>query len=260
MDGNSPRDNDDNRRETSSFSDVTRNNRPDRFRYTYELDHYEHNAMLIITNDFTPEINITVRRLKETFEKFRFDEIEMIFDRNENIYRRCEEYFKRNFTSYGALAVVVIPKKLSPNTEGPILEAYIMQHFNSPTLKDKPVIYIASDNSLFTIKRLDSRNHCPHLLSLVLPNLKQYPFEHTPFFVNLIHHLNGMVNGDDLEKMFCNVIREATDRINDENERNNELVFLEIPPHSGAYWVPKTSYPELNSTLTKRILLYNRPA
>lgn len=180
----------------------------------------------------------------------------MVFNRAEILYRHCEEYFRRDFTPYGALAVVVIPRKLSPNIEEILLEAYILQYLKSPTLMDKPIIYIASDNSLFTIKRLDSINHCPHLLSLRLPNLKQYPFEHTPFFINLIDHLNSMANGDDLEKMFSNVIREATDRINAENERNNELVFIEIPPHSGADWYPQTRFPELNSTLSKRILLY----
>lgn len=262
MEKDSERYSDNNSEERSRSEDVTRNNRPERFRYTYELERYSHNAMLIITNDLTPEINITVQRLKTTFEKFRF-QAEVIFElRDIDIYRRCDEYFRRDFRSYGALAVLVIPKKFSVSNEyNIILESYITQNFRMPTLKDKPVIYIAADYGIFTIKRCEG-NHDPDFLSLSLPNLKQEPFEHTPFFDNLIVHLNGMANGDDLEKTFTNIIREASVRIDAENEVNNESQFIEMLPYrgTGMCWKPTTTYPKIISTLRKRILLYRMPS
>lgn len=252
-----------NREESNSSDDVTRSNRPDRFRYTYELDHYRRNAMLIITNDFTPDINNTVQRLTDTFQKFRF-EVDMIFESSmEYINRRCDEFFGRDFTSYGALVVVVIPRKFTSTfkIQNTMIETHIMQHFMKcprPTLEEKPIIYIAADNDLTTIRNKDLEQF-QHLLSLRLPNLKQYPFEHTPFFDNLINQLNNMADGEDLMKILDNVNREAIDRIKAENALNNETNLIEIPSGSGNYWAPKTRYIELNSTLSKRILLYRTP-
>ncbi|KAJ8721801.1 hypothetical protein PYW08_004203 [Mythimna loreyi] len=140
-------------------------------RYSYELDRYKKNAMLIFEGnasdvafesseeDDPPQADDMSIKFKETFEKFRF---EVTIHRNltdEEIASTCERFFQRDFTEYGCVAIMMLAKirdgivesSHTPNSEHGVLQ--YMSDLAPPTLQDKPKIFIVQTEDYYVIPR-----------------------------------------------------------------------------------------------------------
>ncbi|XP_035440199.2 uncharacterized protein LOC118269278 [Spodoptera frugiperda] len=139
-----------------------------RARYSYELDRYNKHAMLIFEgnssdagsqfDDEDPSDDVSAK-FKETFEKFHF-EVTIYKDLNDDeIASTCERFFQRDFTDYGCVAVMMLPKTREGVVETchtPKSEFGVMRYMADlmpPTLQDKPKIYIVQTEGYYVIPR-----------------------------------------------------------------------------------------------------------
>ncbi|CAH1638006.1 unnamed protein product [Spodoptera littoralis] len=141
-----------------------------RARYSYELDRYNKHAMLIFEGNSSDagfsfddedgdQGDDVSGKFKQTFEKFHF-EVTIYRDLNDDeIASTCERFFQRDFTEYGCVAVMMLPK-----TRDGIVETYhtpksefgVMRYMSDlmpPTLQDKPKIYIVQTEGYYVIPR-----------------------------------------------------------------------------------------------------------
>lgn len=160
----------------------------------YQLDDYYRNAMLLFCNSATR----TGKDLAGTFQKYRF-----IVDKYEDlssseIDAKCKSFFSRNFSEYGAVAVVVIEPEVIQDmlpderyvctgtlgtpigpgmlqaTDKSYHESIILKYFttNVPqTLRGKPKIYITKTRSI--TQRIAIHNY-EDILALHFPFEKRY--------------------------------------------------------------------------------------
>ncbi|KAF9408969.1 hypothetical protein HW555_011519 [Spodoptera exigua] len=142
-----------------------------RARYSYELDRYNKNAMLIFEGNSSDDAGISFddedgsqsddvsAKIRQTFEKFHF-EVTIYKDLNdEEIANTCERFFQRDFTDYGCVAVMMLPKTRDGIVETchtPKSEFGVMRYMSDlmpPTLQDKPKIYIVQTEGCYVIPR-----------------------------------------------------------------------------------------------------------
>ncbi|KAJ8731667.1 hypothetical protein PYW07_004831 [Mythimna separata] len=230
-------------------------------RYSYELDRYTKNAMLIFEGnasdiafensdeDAPPKAEDMSMKFKETFEKFRF---EVHIHRNltdEEIASTCERFFQRDFSEYGCVAVMMLAKirdgivesSHTPNSEHGVLR--YMSDLAPPTLQDKPKIFIVQTEDYYVIPRARVWSTLPQdnlEFRLAVPIVSSPdPLGRRTKVYCLLEHIYKKINrlGDqtDLQTIF-------TDSIN-EYVRTSE--FCVVP---GYY-----------STLTKELRLFRTP-
>ncbi|XP_063382130.1 uncharacterized protein LOC134668620 [Cydia fagiglandana] len=139
-----------------------------RARYTYELDRFQKNALLMfvqmkseppgsgcrVEETTTKDINVIL----DTLTGFRFEVNNTHIDLTcSEIENKCQEFFEQNFTEYGAVIVVVLTfdgttGQLSA-LDGRLSESIILRHLTdnlNPTLLGKPKIYITEANRIIS--------------------------------------------------------------------------------------------------------------
>ncbi|XP_063535301.1 uncharacterized protein LOC134745237 [Cydia strobilella] len=137
-----------------------------RARYTYELDRFQKNALLMfvqmkseppgssrVEETTTQDINVIL----DVLAGFRFEANTHIDLTCSEIENKCQEFFQQNFTEYGAVIVVVLTfdgttGQLSA-LDGRLSESIILRHLTdnvNPTLLTKPKIYITEANRIIS--------------------------------------------------------------------------------------------------------------
>ncbi|XP_063623860.1 uncharacterized protein LOC134795860 [Cydia splendana] len=137
-----------------------------RARYTYELDRFQKNALLMfvqmkseppgssrVEETTTQDINVIL----DTLTGFRFEENTHIDLTCSEIENKCQEFFQQNFTEYGAVMVVVLTFNGTTGQlsalDGQLSESIILRHLTdnlNPTLLGKPKIYITEANRIIS--------------------------------------------------------------------------------------------------------------
>lgn len=123
-------------------------------RTTYELDRYVKNAMLVFYYDSYPGSKDTAVKVKNTFEKFRFEVEAHCNATGDQVRAICETFFQKDFEEYGAVAVIVVGMR---NDEGAFItpgscfaKSDIQNHFDKYSLRLKPKIFLTQSDDIWT--------------------------------------------------------------------------------------------------------------
>ncbi|CAH0585965.1 unnamed protein product [Chrysodeixis includens] len=178
-------------------------------RYTYELDRYSKNAMLIFEgtdnadtteNNFQnglPHNNDLSSRLKETFEKYRF-EVEIHRGlKDHEIASTCDTFFQRDFTEYGCVGIIMLPKVNDGYVESyhtPKSEFGVLPYLSdlyTPTLEGKPIIYIIQTESCYVVPQARVSSRIPQdILEFRIPVPITTPDVKTTIVSCLLEYVN----------------------------------------------------------------------
>lgn len=140
-------------------------------RYSYELDRYKKNAMIIFEGNASddafdysekatpPQADDMSMKFKQTFEKFRFEVNVYRNMTDEEIASICERFFQQDFTEYGCVAVMmlanikdgIVASCHTPNSEHGVMR--YMSDLAPPTLQEKPKIFIVQTENCYVIPR-----------------------------------------------------------------------------------------------------------
>lgn len=119
-----------------------------RARYTYELDRFEKNAMLVINNS-DADAEMTLYFL-HAFQNHRFQlmAIETEHSGTDEIWHKIDQFFQQDFSTFGAVAVATLscPDENTTERENCVQEWDVLNYFlsNQPsTLREKPKIFIS---------------------------------------------------------------------------------------------------------------------
>ncbi|KAL0830852.1 hypothetical protein ABMA28_002958 [Loxostege sticticalis] len=123
-----------------------------RHRYTYELDKFQKNAMLVFQYDSHPGNRVLASKVKDTFEKFRF-EVEVHDNAAlHEVSQICNEFFQRDFDEIGAVGIVILARGFDNGNfmdyDPNIIESYIRSYFYSFTNSEKPKIFLVQTDFL----------------------------------------------------------------------------------------------------------------
>lgn len=153
-------------------------------RTTYELDRYVKNAMLVFYYDSYPGSKDTAVKVKNTFEKFRFEVEAHCNATGDQVRAICETFFQKDFEEYGAVAVIVVGMR---NDEGAFItpgscfaKSDIQNHFDKYSLRLKPKIFLTQShdiwfgtdlvNNLLTLNQFEMHLQSPYDYGLNAPS------------------------------------------------------------------------------------------
>ncbi|XP_063363572.1 uncharacterized protein LOC134652331 [Cydia amplana] len=200
-----------------------------RARYTYELDRFQKNALLMfvqmkseppgssrVEETTTQDLNF----IRDTLTGFRFEVNTHIDLTCSEIENKCQEFFQQNFTEYGAVIVVVLTfdgttGQLSA-LDGRFSESIILHHLTdnlNPTLLSKPKIYITEANRIISSEnglRLISISLEGHLdvLGFHLPTMEHQSMIRRPLLL-ICDNIKNMADTQD----FATILKKSADDI-----------------------------------------------
>lgn len=209
-----------------------------RARYTYELDRFQKNALLMfvqmkseppgssrVEETTTQDINVIL----DTLTGFRFEVNTHIDLTCNEIDNKCQEFFQENFTEYGAVIVVVLTfdgtaGQLSA-LDGRFSESIILRHLTdnlNSTLLGKPKIYITEANRIISSEngfRLISVSLEEHqdILGFHLPTMEHQSMIRRPLLL-LCDNIKHMADTHD----FATILKKSAENI--ANEANSAFV------------------------------------
>ncbi|XP_073955995.1 uncharacterized protein [Choristoneura fumiferana] len=140
---------------------------------TYGLESFNKNALLLfcqVTGEQGSRNRYltmkAVAMLKETFQKYRF-EVDCHIDlTSTEVQEKCDEFFSRDFSEYGAVVVVILAADGKPGmlsaSDQMFHETVILKHFTTDvplTLRGKPKIYITEANRMKTLSDDEIDDH-----------------------------------------------------------------------------------------------------
>lgn len=219
-----------------------------RARLSYELDRYAKNCMLIFDNRNKFIGLHSQYPLEETFQKYRFEVESYENCSRDEIIARCESFFQKDFSEYGAVAMVILADVNIDHqyiARGSYFIADdVLKYFTTnqpPSLQGKPKISIFEANDFYYNKRGRMKYpdilmyHVPLSFSVTSSADTKYLNQKLPKPIQLL--CNNISEKGIQEDLYSLMVSTAVDGM-----RNNGL-FKSFPL-------------KIESTLTKDLMLY----
>nr|XP_021195753.2 uncharacterized protein LOC110380182 [Helicoverpa armigera] len=232
-----------------------------RARFSYELDRYNKNALLIFEGN-TTDVNLSTEddadesddmstKFKRTFEQYRF-EVEVHSNLNDDeIASTCDRFFQQDFTDYGCVAVMMLAKTrrgIVETSHSPRSEFGVMRYMSDllpPTLRDKPTIYIVQTEGYYLVPRARIWSTLPQdnlEFRLLVPNVSSPDARgQRSSGACLLKHIHEKLTSLGDQTDFCTLLQDAV----------NEFVYQTPTLHGQPF--------RLYSSLTKELRLVRTP-